>query len=100
MINHISILTSDGKSLVFREYGASKIDYDLLAGFLSAFSGFFKEISQSEIKSTATETNKYFYGLLGKLIIVVCTDITDEDEEIISKMEQIITLFHEKYGSI
>ena len=59
MIQHLSILTSEGKSILFREYGPVKIDYDLLAGFLSAFSGFFKEIAQSEIKSTQTEKNKY-----------------------------------------
>lgn len=98
MIQHISILTADGKSLLFREYGATKIDHDLLAGFLSAFSGFFKEISQSEIKSTKTATNKFFYGLLGKLIIVVAADIEDEDEDIIKKLNQIINLFHERYG--
>lgn len=98
MIQHISILTADGKSLLFREYGATKIDHDLLAGFLSAFSGFFKEISQSEIKSTKTATNKFFYGLLGKLIIVVAADIEDDDEIIIKKLNEIINTFHERYG--
>ncbi|MCP4761706.1 MAG: GTP-binding protein [archaeon] len=97
MIQHISILTSDGKSLLFREYGATKIDHDLLAGFLSAFSGFFKEISQSEIKSTQTANNKYFYGLLGKLIIVVCTEMIDKNEDVMRKLGEIIKQFHEKY---
>lgn len=54
MIQNVNILTVDGKSLIFRQYGSSKIDQDLLAGFLSAFSGFMMEISQSEIKSTIT----------------------------------------------
>lgn len=98
MIQHISILTSDGKSLLFREYGGTNIDHDLLAGFLSAFSGFFKEISRSEIKSTSTGTNKYFYGLLGKLIIVVCTDVDDDDTKIIGKLSEIIQKFYDKYG--
>jgi small GTP-binding protein len=101
MIQHISILTSDGKSLLFREYGATKIDHDLLAGFLSAFSGFFKEISPTggDIKSTQTASNKYFYGLLGKLIIVVCTDIDDDDEDVKTKLAEIVKGFHEKYGT-
>lgn len=98
MIQHISILTSDGKSVLFREYGPTKIDHDLLAGFLSAFSGFFKEISKSEIKSTVTQTNKFYYGLLGKLIIVVAADIDDVDEDIVKKLEEIIKKFHDKYG--
>ncbi|MHA1339337.1 MAG: GTP-binding protein [Promethearchaeota archaeon] len=98
MIQHISILTSDGKSLLFREYGGTRIDHDLLAGFLSAFSGFFKEISQSEIKSTKTESNKFFYGLLGKLIIVIAADLQDDDEEVIKKLEEIMSKFNEKYG--
>jgi hypothetical protein len=55
MIQYVNILLKDGKSLVFRNYGDTEVDRDLLAGFLSAFSGFMKEISQSEIKSTATE---------------------------------------------
>ena len=61
LIQYINILTKDGKSLLFRNYGSSEVDRDLLAGFLSAFSGFMKEISQSDIKSTATEDFKYFY---------------------------------------
>lgn len=100
MINHISILTKDGKSLLFREYGATKIDSDLLAGFLSAFSGFFKEISRSEIKATQTETNKFFYGLLGNLIIVICADLNDKNEEIIQKLEEIIFKFQNEYGEL
>lgn len=100
MINHISILTKDGKSLLFREYGATKIDSDLLAGFLSAFSGFFKEISRSEIKATQTETNKFFYGLLGNLIIVICADLEDKNEEIIKILEEIIFKFQNKYGAL
>ena len=52
MILHVNFLTVDGKNIIYREYGSAKVDHDLLAGFLSAFSGFMKEISQSEIKST------------------------------------------------
>jgi len=55
IIKYINVLTKDGKSLLFRNYSDIEVDRDLLAGFLSAFSGFIKEISQSDIKSTATE---------------------------------------------
>ena len=48
-------MLKDGKSLFFRNYGDTEVDRDLLSGFLSAFSGFIKEISQSDIKTTATE---------------------------------------------
>ncbi|MHA1437186.1 MAG: ADP-ribosylation factor-like protein [Promethearchaeota archaeon] len=100
MIQYLNILTKDGKSLVFRNYGDSEIDRDLLAGFLSAFSGFIKEISQSEIKSTSTDEFKYFYTILGSIIIVICSDLRDEDSVINQKINKIRTRFIEKYGNI
>lgn len=96
----MNILTKDGKSLLFRNYGTSEVDRDLLAGFLSAFSGFMKEISQSDIKSTQTEDFKYFYTIIDIIIIVVCTDLEDDDATINSKILSIRTKFLEKYGSI
>jgi small GTP-binding protein len=100
MIQYVNILTKDGKSLFFRNYGDTDVDRDLLAGFLSAFSGFIKEISQSEIKSTATEDFKYFYTIIGKLIIVLCADLKDDDSQINSNINSIRTQFLEKYGEI
>ena len=94
LIQYINILTRDGKSLLFRNYGSSDVDRDLLAGFLSAFSGFMKEISQSDIKSTATDEFKYFYTIIEDIIIVVCTDLTDEDAVVNTKITTIkIKLF-------
>jgi len=100
MIQYINILTKDGKSLLFRNYGDIEVDRDLLAGFLSAFSGFMKEISQSDIKSTATEDYKYYYTIVNSLIIVVCTDLKDEDAQINTKINRIKVKFLEDFGSI
>ncbi len=100
IIQYINILTKDGKSLLFRNYGTSDVDRDLLAGFLSAFSGFMKEISQSDIKSTQTEDFKYFYTIIDTIIIVLCTDLNEDDSQINSKILSIRTKFLEKYGSI
>ncbi|MFX0010362.1 MAG: ADP-ribosylation factor-like protein [Candidatus Hermodarchaeota archaeon] len=100
MIQYINILTRDGKSLLFRNYGSSDIDRDLLAGFLSAFSGFMKEISQSDIKSTATDEFKYFYTIIDDIIIVVCSDLTDDDAVINTKITSIRVKFIEEYGSL
>ncbi len=100
MIQYINILTKDGKSLLFRNYGISEVDRDLLAGFLSAFSGFMKEISQSDIKSTQTEDFKYFYTIIDTIIIVVCTDLEDDDSSVNSKILSIRAKFMEKYGKI
>ncbi len=97
MIQYINILTKDGKSLLFRNYGDSDVDRDLLAGFLSAFSGFMKEISQSDIKSTSTEDNKYYYTIIENIIIVVCADLNDDDSLINPKIVSIKTKFIEKY---
>ncbi len=98
MIQHVNILTIDGKSLLFREYGATKVDQDLLAGFLSAFSGFMMEISQSEIKSTVTGKSKFIYSMAQDIIVVICADIADKDDEIIPKLETILNKFIEQYG--
>lgn len=100
LLEYVNILTKDGKSLLFRNYGASEVDRDLLAGFLSAFSGFMKEISQSDIKSTQTEDFKYFYTIIDRIIIVVCTGLEDDDAIINSKILSIRTKFLEKFGKI
>ena len=100
LIEYVNILTRDGKSLLFRNYGSSEVDRDLLAGFLSAFSGFMKEISQSDIKSTQTEDFKYFYTIIDTIIIVVCTDLEDDDAMVNSKILSLRTKFVEKYGKI
>ena len=100
MIQYINVLTRDGKSLLFRNYGDSDVDRDLLAGFLSAFSGFMKEISQSDIKSTATEDFKYYYTIINSLIIVVCADLEDEDVQVNSKINRIRAQFLEDFGDI
>ena len=100
LIQYINILTRDGKSLLFRNYGSSDVDRDLLAGFLSAFTGFMKEISQSDIKSTATEEFKYYYTIIEAIIIVVCSDLEDEDETINSKITTIRIKFIEKFGEL
>ena len=100
LIQYINILTRDGKSLLFRNYGSSDVDRDLLAGFLSAFTGFMKEISQSDIKSTATEEFKYYYTIIEAIIIVVCSDLEDEDETINSKITTIRIKFIDKFGEL
>ncbi len=100
MIQFVNVLTKDGKSLIFRNYGDTEVDRDLLAGFLSAFSGFMKEISQSDIKSTATDHFKYCYTIVGSVIIVVSADLDDEDAQLNSKINSISSKFTEKYGKI
>lgn len=100
IIQYLNLLTKDGKSLIFRNYGSSDVDRDLLAGFLSAFSGFMKEISQQEIRSTATDEFKYYYTIIDEIIIVVCADLDDDDAIINSKITTIKTKFIEDYGEI
>ena len=100
VIQYLNILTKGGKSLLFRNYGSSDVDRDLLAGFLSAFSGFMKEISQSDIKSTATDEFKYYYTIIDTIIIVVCTDLDDDDATINSKITTIRVKFMEKFGEL
>lgn len=100
LIQYINILTRDGKSLLYRNYGSSDVDRDLLAGFLSAFSGFMKEISKSDIKSTATDEFKYFYTIIDEIIIVVCTDLEDDEAAVNTKITTIKVKFIEEFGEI
>lgn len=100
IIQYVNLFTRDGKSLLFRNYGNVDVDRDLLAGFLSAFSGFMKEISQSEIRSFATNEFKYYYTIIDEIIIVVCTDLEEDDAAINSKITIIRKKFEEKYGKI
>ena len=100
IIKYINILTKDGKSLLFRNYSDIEVDRDLLAGFLNAFSGFIKEISQSDIKSTATEDFKYYYTIIDTIIIVACTDLEEDDAAVNSKILTLRARFMEKYGKI
>jgi len=100
LIQYINILTREGKSLLFQNYGSSDVDRDLLAGFLSAFSEFMKEISQSDIKSTATDEFKYYYTLIDDIIIVVCTDLEEDEPTVNSKITTIRVKFMEKYGEL
>ena len=99
LIQYVNILTKEGKSLLFRNYGPSEVDRNL-ADILSAFSGFMKEISQSDIKSTQTEDFKYFFTKIDTIIIFVCADLEDDDNSINSKILTIRTRFIEKYGKI
>ena len=100
MIQYINILNREGKRLLFRNYGNTEVDRDLLAGFLTAFSGFIKEISQEDISSTATDEYKYYYTLIDDIIIVVCTDLKDEDAVIAKEINVIRSQFIEKYKEI
>ncbi len=100
MIEYVNILTVEGKSLVFREYGDAEIDQDLLAGFLSAFSGFMKELSRSEIKSTATEANQYFYTICQNVIVVICAGLNDVLEEIKEKVDVLSRKFVDMYAHV
>jgi small GTP-binding protein len=59
-----------------------------------------KEISQSDIKSTSTEDYKYYYTIIDEIIIVVCTDLGEDDVQINSKINSIRAKFIEKYGNI
>ena len=94
LIRYISIFTRDGKSLLFQNYGSSDVDRDFFVGF----SNFIEEINQSDIKSTATDDFKYFYTIIDEIIIIVCTDLEDEDSIVIPKITTIREKFIEKYG--
>jgi small GTP-binding protein len=59
-----------------------------------------KEISQSDIKSTQTEDFKYFYTIIDPIIIVVASDLEDDDATVNSKILSIRTKFLDRYGEI
>ena len=96
LIQYINFLTREGKSLLYRNYGSSDIDREFIKTFLNSI----EEMSQSDIKASATEAFKYFYTLVTDIIIVVCTDLDDDDAVIKSKITQIKVKFIEKFGEI
>ncbi|GAG58178.1 unnamed protein product, partial [marine sediment metagenome] len=96
LIQYINFLTRDGKSLLFRNYGSSDVDREFIKEFLNSI----EQMSQSDIKSSATEEFKYFYTLVADIIIVVCSDLDDDDAVIKSKITQIRVKFIEKFGEI
>jgi len=100
LIQYINILTREGKSLLFRDYGSPDVDRDVLNGFLNMLSGFMKEFSQSDIKSTSTDEFKYFYTIIDEIIIVVCTDLEDDDAAVNTKITTIRVKFIEEFGEI
>jgi len=100
LIQYINILTREGKSLLFRIYGDFNTDRNLLTGFINIFSDFMKEGSQSDIKFTSTDEFKYFYTKIDEIIIVVCTDLEDDESTINSKITTIRVKFIDKYGEI
>ena len=99
MIQFVNILAQEGKSLLFRNYGTVEVDRNFLAEFLDFFESII-EISQSNIRSTATDKFKYFYTIENKIIFVVCTDLEDDDSTVKSKILIIWTRFLEKYDKI
>jgi small GTP-binding protein len=96
LIQYINILTREGKSLLFRNYGSSDVDRELLTVILDII----KEKSQSDIKSTATSEFKYYWTVMDDIIIVVCTDLDDDDAVINSQITTLKVKFIEKYGEI
>jgi small GTP-binding protein len=59
-----------------------------------------KEISKSDIKSTATDEFKYFYTIIDEIIIVVCTDLEDDESAVNTKITTIKVKFIEEFGEI
>jgi small GTP-binding protein len=59
-----------------------------------------KEISKSDIKSTATDEFKYFYTIIDEILIVVCSDLEDDDAVINTKITSIKVKFIERYGEL
>jgi GTPase SAR1 family protein len=100
LIQYINFLTNKGKSLLFRQYGTAEVDRDLMLEIFSIFSEPVKEIDYSDIKNMQSENFKYFYTRIDTVIIIVTTDLEDDDSIINSKILSIKTKFIEKYGHI
>ena len=96
LIQYITIFTRDGKSLLFRNYGSLNIDRDII----KKISNFVSIESQSKIKYTITGKFKYFYTSIDRIIIVICSDLEDDDAVINSKLTKIKLNLIEKYEDV
>jgi len=101
LIQYLNILSKDGKSLLFRSYGISKVDKDILSELLNSFLGVKNELNQTKIKCTKTEKFQYFFSKINNgITLVVCTDLMDDNFRIKSKILRIKTKLIEKYPNI
>ncbi|MFX1503657.1 MAG: ADP-ribosylation factor-like protein [Promethearchaeota archaeon] len=89
MIRYITILSRTGKSIIFRDYGFSDFDKGFTAELLNDLK--VKSQSEREIKMTIINTFKYFSTQTDEYIIIVCTDLEDEDVIIKAKIHAIKT---------
>ena len=81
---------------MFRNYGSLNIDRDII----KKISNFVSIESQSKIKYTITGKFKYFYTSIDRIIIVICSDLEDDDAVINSKLTKIKLNLIEKYEDV
>jgi small GTP-binding protein len=76
------------------------LNNESLEGFLNLFFDFMKDTDNSIITSTVEDEFKYFHTKFNKVIIIICTDLKDEDTVINTKITSIILELKEKFGEL
>jgi signal recognition particle receptor subunit beta len=98
LIRYITILSRAGKSIIFRNYGFLDFDKGFTAELLNDLK--VKSQSEREIKMTIINKSKYFSTQTDEYIIIVCTDLEDEDVVIKAKIHAIKTKVNAKINEL
>ena len=100
MIKDFWVLNTSGLLLYSRNFTELEKPDDLLAGFFTAIRVFIEETTQGEIKSIIMKKKKFSYILGEDIIIVILTDITDNDILIHNFLKNISKKFLSQFDNI
>ncbi len=97
MVHNFYLFRKSGECVIYRGYGESVMDENLVSGFLSAVFSFGSKVSGRNIESVFLKDKKFVFLVVNNLIFGA---YTDRDEAIKDKLEIIGDEFIEAYGNL
>jgi hypothetical protein len=100
MIHNLYIIKRNGICIFHKKYGSLEEDPQSIAGLLTALSMFSNSIIGEEIKIIATNNFKFYFKADDKCIFVTFNDNADCNESIQQKLENVRSLFYQKFPKL
>jgi small GTP-binding protein len=101
MIQAVYIIKKTGEALFTKRYEQSKVDENLISGFLSALQNFVSEVSSGDtIRTIKTGNVKFIYNIAKDIIYVFMIDQKENEELLRSKIEKVSQMFYARYEDI
>lgn len=97
MIHNFYLFRKSGECVIFRGYGESEMDENLVSGFLSAVFSFGSNISGRNIESVFLKDKKFVFLVINNLILGA---YTDRDDSVKDKLEIVRDEFIRDYGNL